>query len=36
MSDGINPYDPVTDGDEGVTAPDWLVRAIMWILTKIF
>lgn len=35
MNDGIDPYDPVTDRDEGVELPDWLVRALLWIATKI-
>mgnify|MGYP000027135696 FL=1 len=35
MSTGIDPYDPVTDRDEGVELPDWLVRAILWLAAKI-
>ena len=35
MSTGIDPYDPVTDRDEGVELPDRLVRAILWLAAKI-
>ena len=32
---GTDPYDPITDRDEGVELPDWLVRALLWLATII-
>lgn len=35
MNDGTDPYAPITDRDEGVELPDWLVRVLLWLATII-